>query len=60
MYRDICLTNSEAITHWLDEYITTLRAIRNSVAEHDKNLVETFANAQELRQQWHLSHDIAE
>src|SRR5437763_8784633 len=51
MYRDICLTNSEAITYWLDEYITTLRAIRNSVAEHGKNLAETFANAKELRQQ---------
>jgi prephenate dehydrogenase len=60
MYRDICLTNSEAITHWLDEYITTLRTIRNDVAKHDKNLAETFANAQELRQQWYLSHDIAE
>jgi prephenate dehydrogenase len=60
MYRDICLTNSEAITYWLDEYITTLRTIRNSIAEHDKNLAETFANAQELRQQWQLSHDIAE
>jgi prephenate dehydrogenase len=60
MYRDICLTNSEAITHWLDEYITALRTIRNSIAEHDKNLVETFANAQELRQQWQLPHDIAE
>jgi prephenate dehydrogenase len=60
MYRDICLTNSEAITHWLDEYITTLRTIRNGIAEHDKNLAEIFANAQELRQQWQLSHDIAE
>ncbi len=60
MYRDICLTNSEAITHWLDEYISTLRTIRNSIAERDKNLAETFANAQELRQQWQLSHDIAE
>jgi prephenate dehydrogenase len=58
MYRDICLTNSEAITYWLDEYITTLRTIRNSIAEHDKNLAETFANAQELRQQWQLSHAI--
>lgn len=60
MYRDICLTNSEAITHWLDEYITTLRTIRNDIAKHDKNLAEIFANAQGLRQQWHLSHDIAE
>lgn len=60
MYRDICLTNSEAITYWLDEYITTLRTIRNSIAEHDKNLAETFANVQELRHQWQLSHDIAE
>src|SRR5436309_1060144 len=60
MYRDICLTNSEAITYWLDEYITTLRTIRNSIAEHDKDLAETFAKAQELRQQWQLSHNIEE
>lgn len=60
MYRDICLTNSEAITHWLDEYITTLRTLRNSIASRDRNLAETFAKAQELRQQWQLSHDILE
>jgi prephenate dehydrogenase len=60
MYRDICMTNSEAITRWLDEYITALHTLRNSIASRDRNMVETFARAQELRQQWHLSHNITE
>jgi prephenate dehydrogenase len=60
MYRDICLTNSDAITRWLDEYITTLRTLRESIASRDKDIVETFADAQELRQQWQAAHDIAE
>ena len=51
MYRDICLTNSEALTRWLNEYIATLTTLRDRIAVHDKNLDETFARAQ-LRLQW--------
>jgi prephenate dehydrogenase len=57
MYRDICLTNSEAITHWLDEYITTLRSLRERVASHDKDLSETFALAQQERQRWQAAQE---
>jgi prephenate dehydrogenase len=58
MYRDICLTNSEAIVRWLDDYIATLSAMRDRVAEHDKELGEVFAHAQQVRLQWQASHDM--
>src|SRR5947209_13506505 len=52
MSRDICLTNSEALTRWLNEYIATLTTLRDRIGAHDKNLDETFARAQQLRLQW--------
>ena len=52
MYRDICLTNSEALTRWLNAYIQTLSDLRNRIAEHDPGLGESFARARQLRQQW--------
>jgi prephenate dehydrogenase len=55
MYRDICLTNGEALTHWLDEYIATLTQLRNRIAAHDASLNETFARVQQLRLQWETS-----
>ena len=58
MYRDICLTNSEAITHWLDEYIDSLAHLRDHIAAHDRNLSETFADAQQKRLKWQASQNI--
>ena len=58
MYRDICLTNSEAVVRWLDEYITTLNRFRDQIAAHDASLHETFARAQQVRLQWQGAHDI--
>ena len=58
MYRDICLTNSEAITHWLDEYINSLAHLRDHIAAHDRNLSETFADAQQKRLKWQASQNI--
>ena len=57
MYRDICLTNSEAITRWLDAYLVTLHSLREHIAVHDKDLSETFARAQQERQQWQISQE---
>src|SRR2546425_4896615 len=57
MYRDICLTNSEALTRWLNEYIATLTTLRDRIAGHDRNLDETFATTQQLRLQWQSSHN---
>jgi prephenate dehydrogenase len=52
MYRDICLTNADALTRWLDDYIATLSQLRNRIATYDRSLDETFAEAQQLRLQW--------
>jgi prephenate dehydrogenase len=57
MYRDICVTNSEAVVRALDEYLATLRAFRESIATRDSHLNELFARSQELRQQWQATHD---
>jgi len=57
MYRDICLTNSEAIARWLDEYIATLSSMRSRIAAHDKALNETFTAAQQLRLQWQATQE---
>jgi prephenate dehydrogenase len=55
IYRDICLTNSEALTRWLNDYITTLTLLRDRIAAHDSNLEEMFAESQQLRLQWEAS-----
>jgi prephenate dehydrogenase len=60
MYRDICLTNSDALTRWLNEYIATLNTLRDQIAAHDRNLDETFARAQQLRLKWQASNNAAE
>ncbi len=60
MYRDICITNSEAITRWLDDYIATLHAIREQIAKHDKALSETFVKAQQERLRWQETQQVGE
>lgn len=57
MYRDICLTNSEAITHWLDAYIASLQHMREQIAQRERSLGETFAEAQQARQYWQALQD---
>jgi prephenate dehydrogenase len=58
MYRDICLTNSEALVRWLNEYITTLNQLRDQIAAHDASLHETFASAQQARLKWQGSYGV--
>ncbi len=60
MYRDICLTNSEALAHWLDAYIETLTQMRDRIAARDRNLNDTFARIQQERLQWQTSQKIPE
>ena len=52
MHRDICLTNSEAITRWLSDYIAVLSTLRERIAAHDLNLGEVFEQAQKARNKW--------
>jgi prephenate dehydrogenase len=58
MYRDICLTNSDSITRWLNEYIATLSGLRDRIAAHDRSLDETFARAQQMRLKWQALYNI--
>jgi prephenate dehydrogenase len=58
MYRDICLTNSEPIVRWLNDYISTLNQLRDQIAAHNAHLDETFAQAQQARLKWQGSYDI--
>lgn len=60
MYRDICLTNSESLTRWLNEYITTLSGLRDRISVHDRSLDETFAKAQQMRLEWQALHNITD
>jgi len=52
VYRDICLTNSEALSRWLGEYIIELSTFRDQLMLHDSNLIQTFNRSKELREQW--------
>jgi prephenate dehydrogenase len=56
--RDICLTNSEAISRWLSEYISDLSAFRDQLIAHDNRMVQTFSRYQQLRNQWQATKDI--
>ena len=60
MYRDICLTNSNALVRWLDDYMATLAQLRDRVAAHDRELGEIFAEVQQLRLQWQGSQNQGE
>jgi len=48
----ICLTNQQAILHWLDRYIDELQRYRHLVNLGDERLKETLAEANKLRQEW--------
>lgn len=57
MYRDICLTNRDALLRWLDEYNAALRTLRQQIAARDRNLAEEFAKVQQLRLDWQAAQD---
>lgn len=52
MYRDICLTNNEALLRTLDEYLHTLHTFRDRIAARHTDLEKLFARSQQARQQW--------
>lgn len=52
MYRDICLTNSDAIVHWLDAYIQSLQELRRMIALQEGDINEVFLQAQQARLHW--------
>jgi len=56
MSRDICLTNREPITRWIDDYIEELRALRYliSISEGGEidRLEEAFIQVRKERERW--------
>jgi prephenate dehydrogenase len=58
VYRDICLTNGESLARWLSEYIKELSTFRDQLVAHNSSVIQTFTQAQQLREQWQAAHDI--
>ena len=50
MYRDICLTNREAILGWLDALAMQLDSVRSLIATSDAALESYFAQAKQVRE----------
>ncbi len=57
MYRDICLTNSEAIVSQLDNYIATLYTLREKIAAQDEGIYESFVQTQRQRNEWQIAFE---
>jgi prephenate dehydrogenase len=57
VYRDICLTNSEALSRWLGEYISELSIFRDQLMLHDSNPIQTCKRSKELRAQWQATQN---
>ncbi len=49
IYRDICLTNQEAILRWLDALAQQLESVRSLIATSDTSLEPYFAQAKQVR-----------
>ncbi|MBA3469618.1 MAG: prephenate dehydrogenase/arogenate dehydrogenase family protein [Herpetosiphonaceae bacterium] len=53
MHRDICLTNTASITHWINESIRVLVEIRSLIDTNDHDgLTEIFTHAKAARDTW--------
>ena len=50
MWQNICLSNPDAITSFLDKYIGTLTDAKNAVSNRDEDkLMKVFENAKKYR-----------
>lgn len=57
MNRDICTTNGENITAWIDEFIKELRRFRQLIADDNEEEIEqAFIQARQARQRWVDEH----
>jgi prephenate dehydrogenase len=48
----VCLSNPDALVHWLDKLIIELYAYRNHIKSDGQELLERFVEAWELRWRW--------
>jgi len=60
VYRDICLTNTEALSRCLSEYIRDLSTFRDQLVAHDTSVIQTFTSAQQFLEQWQAARPIDE
>ncbi len=56
IYTDICLTNRQSITRWIDNFTRELQRFRRLVADGDEALGEAFSEVREARDKWLKSH----
>ncbi|MEM8534137.1 MAG: prephenate dehydrogenase/arogenate dehydrogenase family protein [Chloroflexota bacterium] len=53
MHRDICITNQEALTRWIDETIMFLQEMREHLSNADhEQITDVFQRTQEAREEW--------
>jgi len=57
-YRDISLTNAEALSRCLNDFIRELITFRDLLIAHDQSIIQTFTGAQQLFEKWQAAHDI--
>ena len=60
MHRDICVTNSVGVVHWIDEFIKQLMAMREWIQEDHDALELSLINAWEARARWLAGQDSGE
>jgi prephenate dehydrogenase len=59
----ICLSNPEALVHWLDQLIAELYSFRNQISDSDKigdDLLDKFIKAWEARAKWETGTVVTE
>ena len=52
MHRDICLTNVNGISYWIDEFINELEEIKKIMSGTSKEIEDLFIDAWESRAKW--------
>lgn len=57
-YRDISLTNSEALSRCLSDFIRELITFRDQLNAHDNSVIQTFTSAQQFFEQWQAARAI--
>jgi prephenate dehydrogenase len=60
MHRDICMTNREAISRWLERYIDELQRFRDMLGGSSEQVEQYFVEAKVARDKWMESRGSAE
>ncbi|MFQ5933955.1 MAG: prephenate dehydrogenase [Dehalococcoidia bacterium] len=58
MSTDICLTNREAIEHWIDRFINELQVYKKLISDGGEKLQESLIGTQSVRDRWVNGEDV--